>query len=81
MTKMLVLGMPLEKVIELTTVTPARAIGKTQEMGSLKPGSPADVAVFDLVQGSFSLVDSQGDTRKSTQKLVPVLALRQGRIP
>jgi dihydroorotase len=81
MTKMLVLGMPLEKVIELTTVTPARAIGKPQEMGSLKPGSSADVAVFDLVQGSFSLVDSQGDTRKSTQKLVPVLALRQGRIP
>ena len=81
MTKLLLLGLPLEKVIELTTVTPARAIGKPQEMGSLKPGSVADVAVFDLVQGTFSLVDSQGDTRKATQKLVPVLALRQGRIP
>ena len=81
MTKMLLLGMPLEKVVELTTVTPARAISKPQEMGSLKPGSSADIAVFDLVQGSFSLVDSQGDTRKATQKLVPVLALRQGRIP
>jgi dihydroorotase len=81
MTKFLALGLPLEKLVELTTVTPARAIGKSQEMGSLKPGSPADLAVFDLVQGSFSLVDSQGDTRKTTQKLVPVLALRQGRIP
>ena len=81
MTKMLRLGLPLEKVIELTTITPARAIGKLQEMGSLKPGSAADVAVFDLVQGTFSLVDSQGDTRNATQKLVPVLALRQGRIP
>jgi predicted amidohydrolase len=50
-------------------------------MASLKPGSPADVAVFDLVQGNFSLVDSQGETRNATQKLVPVLALRQGRIP
>ncbi len=81
MTKMLLLGMPLEKVVELATVTPARAISQPQEVGSLKPGSPADIAVFDLVQGSFSLVDSQGDTRKTTQKLVPVLALRQGRIP
>jgi len=81
MTKLLLLGLPLEKVIELTTVTPARAIGKAQEMGSLTPGSAADVSVFDLVQGTFSLVDSQGDTRNATQKLVPVLALRRGRIP
>jgi dihydroorotase len=81
MTKLLALGMPLEKVIELTTVGPARTISKPQEMGSLKPGSPADIAVFDIVQGSFTLVDSQGDTRKTTQKLVPVVALRQGRIP
>ena len=81
MTKLLVLGMPLDRVIELTTVAPARAIGKAQEMASLKPGSAADIAVLDLVQGNFSLVDSQGDTRKATQKIVPVLALRHGRIP
>ena len=81
MTKMLLLGLPLEKVVELTTIAPARAIGKVAEMGSLKPGSPADIAVFDLVQGDFSLVDSQGDVRKTTQKIVPVLALRHGRIP
>jgi dihydroorotase len=81
MTKLLLLGLTLEQVIELTTVAPARAIGKPEEMGSLKPGRPADIAVFDLVQGNFSLVDSQGDTRKTTQKIVPVLALRHGRIP
>ena len=81
MTKMLLLGLPLEKIVELTTIAPARAISKLEEMGSLKPGSPADIAVFDLVQGEFSLVDSQGDIRKATQKIVPVLALRHGRIP
>ncbi len=81
MTKMLLLGIPLEKVVELTTIAPARAITKQEEMGSLKPGSPADIAVFDLVQGEFSLVDSQGDVRKATQKIVPVLALLHGRIP
>jgi dihydroorotase len=81
MAKMMVLGMPLEKVVELVTTAPARAIHKTPEMGSLKPGSSADVAVFELVQGDFSLVDSQGDVRKATQKLAPVLALRGGKIP
>ena len=81
MTKYLHLGLTLEKVIELTTVAPARAIDKAGEMASLKPGSSADVAVFDLVKGDFSLVDSQGETRNATQRLAPVLALRQGRIP
>jgi predicted amidohydrolase len=50
-------------------------------MASLKPGSTADVAVFDLVDGDFSLVDSQGEIRKARQKLVPVLTLKRGRIP
>jgi dihydroorotase len=81
LTKFLHLGLPLEKVVELATVAPARALGKAGEMASLKPGRAADVAVFDLVQGDFSLVDSQGDIRKAQQKLVPVLTLRQGRIP
>ena len=81
MTKFLHLGLTLEKVVELATVAPARAIDKTGEMASLKPGSPADVAVFDLVDGDFSLVDSQGEIRKARQKLVPVLTLKRGRIP
>ena len=81
MAKLMVLGVPLEKVIELVTSAPAKAISKSAEMGTLKPGSPADVAVFDMVQGEFSLVDSQGEVRKATQKLAPVLALRGGRIP
>ena len=81
MTKFLHLGLALEKVVELATVAPARAIDKTAEMASLKPGSPADVAVFDLVDGDFSLVDSQGEIRKARQKLVPVLTLKRGRIP
>jgi dihydroorotase len=81
MTKFLMHGLTLDKVIELTTVVPARLLKKTDEMGSLKPGSTADIAVFDLVQGNFTLVDSQNEIRKTTQKLVPVLTLRNGRIP
>ena len=81
MTKFLHLGLTLEKVVELTTVAPARAIDKTGEMASLKPGSPADVAVFDLVDGKFLACGFAGGNPESEQKLVPVLTLRQGRIP
>ena len=38
-------------------------------------------ATANLVQGNFTLVDSQGEIRKASQKLVPVLTLRGGRIP
>lgn len=81
MAKFLLLGLTLEKVVELATNAAARVIHKAEEVGSLRPGKPADIAVFDLVQGNFSLIDSQGEVRKATQKLVSVLALRGGRIP
>jgi len=81
MSKLMVVGLSLEKVLELVTVAPARAIHKTDEIGSLKIGRRADLVVFDLVQGKFSLVDSQGDIRQATQKLSPALILREGRLP
>jgi dihydroorotase len=80
MAKVQVLGVPLEKVVEMTTSAAAKAIHKAGEMGSLKPGSTADISVFDLVQGSFPLVDSQREIRKATQRLEPFLTLRRGRI-
>jgi dihydroorotase len=80
MAKVQVLGVPLEKVVEMTTSAAAKAIHKTGEMGSLKPGSTADISVFDLVQGSFPLVDSQREVRKATQRIEPFLTLRRGRL-
>jgi dihydroorotase len=81
LSKFLLLGVPLEKIIELATIAPAKAISRADTLGSLKPGRPADVAVFDLVNGDFSFVDSNRETRKFNQKLVPVLTLRDGAIP
>ena len=77
MSKLMVVGLSLEKVLELVTVAPARAIHKEQEIGSLKIGRRADLVVFDLVQGNFSLVDSQREIRQATQKLSPALILRE----
>jgi dihydroorotase len=81
LSKFLLLGVSLEKIVELATIAPARAIGRSDTLGSLKPGRPADVAVFDLVQGNFSFVDSVREIRKFNQKLVPVFTLREGTHP
>ena len=37
-----------ERVLEMTTINAARAIGLESELGSLEPGKLADIAVFDL---------------------------------
>ena len=78
MSKMLLLGLPLQKVIELSTIEPARAVRREDRLGSIKPGRIADIAVLNLVQGKFPLIDSAKEVRQASQKLVPVLALRNG---
>lgn len=40
------LGIPFEKVIECTTVNPARELGMLDRAGSLTEGHPADIAVL-----------------------------------
>jgi dihydroorotase len=62
MSKLLHLGMPLPKVFVAATANPARVLGLYPEIGSLKPGSLADVAAFVLDAGEFALFDfSMGD--------------------
>jgi dihydroorotase len=80
MSKMLLLGLSLQKVIELSTIEPARAIHRDNELGSIKPGRVANIAVLNLVEGKFPLIDSKREVREASQKLVPVLALRNGKL-
>ena len=74
----MLLGLPLAKVIELTTIAPAKAIGRSETLGSLRPGRMADISVFELAHGDFPVTDSKNDTRIAHSRLVPVFSLRQG---
>ncbi|HKT81972.1 MAG TPA: amidohydrolase family protein, partial [Vicinamibacterales bacterium] len=53
MSEFLHLGMPIEQVIAGVTSTPARTMGAPEKIGTLEPGTTADVAVLELEQGSF----------------------------
>ena len=79
MSKFLNLGMPLEDVVAKTTVEPAKIIGRVPGLGTLRLGAPADVAVFDLVDGPVEFVDTRNNTRNGTKKLLPVLTVKAGR--
>ena len=44
-----------------------------------KPGAVADVAVFDLKEGSFEFVDNESAKRTGRQKLVPYAVISGGK--
>ena len=77
MSKFLVMGMPLADVIRLSTVAPARVIGRP-EHGTLSVGAVADVAVLGLEQGSFGYMDSFGGVLRGDRRLECELTLFGG---
>jgi dihydroorotase len=79
MSKVLNLGMPLEEVIERSTVIPARQI-KRPELGTLSVGSVADIVVLELQKGSFGFVDSGHARHVGNQKLRCLMTVRAGSI-
>ena len=79
MSKILNIGMPLHDVIQRSTVKPAKEIGHP-ELGHLRVGAEADVAVFRLLDGDFSFVDCGRAKMQGDRKLECALTLRAGKI-
>jgi len=79
MSKFLNLGMTLEDVVAKATAEPAKLIGRVPGLGTLRIGAPADIAVFDLLDGPVEFVDTRNNKRNGTKKLAPVLTVKGGR--
>ena len=79
MSKFLMLGMPLERVVACATVNPSRLFPIFHNRGTLKVGAPADIAVLDLKEGSFDFVDNFGNQRTGRQRLVPSATVLAGK--
>lgn len=77
LSKFLALGMTLPDVIAKATVAPARVLGRP-ELGTLRPGAPADIVQFRLKQGEFVFTDAALRPRRSDRMIEPVLCLRGG---
>jgi dihydroorotase len=79
LSKFLYLGMSLGEVIKAATSKPAEILGLTPELGSLKPGSYADLALFAVERGRFPLYDVHLNMREGTEMIRNTLTLVNGR--
>jgi dihydroorotase len=79
LSKFLQLGMSLAEVIEAATVRPAQVLGLEREVGTLQPGSRADVALFKLYEGRFPLQDIHGNVREAGRLLRNTVTIVGGR--
>ena len=79
LSKFLHLGISLEDVLQRATSNPAKALTFPAGTGSLKEGATADVAVFELREAPWEMVDSMGEKRPGKLRLRPVATLKAGR--
>lgn len=80
LSKFLLLGMPLPEIVAAVTSRAAAALGRAGELGTLRPGAPADIAALRLESGRFTFMDSHGVELTSDQRLVNVLTVRAGAV-
>jgi dihydroorotase len=79
LSKLLNLGVPLEMVLQAATCNPAQIL-RRPELGVLKVGGPADVAVLDLQEGEFTFMDVLKESLTGKWNLRCDLTLCQGNI-
>jgi predicted amidohydrolase len=80
LSKFLSLGMPLGDVVRAATSTPARAIGRSGQLGSLAPGAAGDAAVFAIEEGRFPYEDADANVMEGAKRWAPRLTVRAGRV-
>ncbi|MFE6160694.1 amidohydrolase/deacetylase family metallohydrolase [Streptomyces sp. NPDC056486] len=78
--KLLALGMTPHQVIRCATLHAAEVLGLGVDLGTLRPGSVADLTLLRREQGPVTLTDAEGATRTGDTHLEPVAAVRAGRI-
>lgn len=76
--KLLNLGVPIESIVRQCTSNAAFAIGREHELGTLRVGSVADIAAFDMVEGAFEYRDVRGRVETGVQRIEARLCLRAG---
>ncbi len=77
LSKFLNLRLSLPEVIERATARPAAAM-RRPDLGTLRPGSPADLALFRLEEGRYTFYDVDMIARPGTTRLVNVLTMVAG---
>ena len=79
LSKFLALGMAFPDVIRAATARPAEVLGLQHELGTLKVGALADVALFTIQPGHYPFYDVFMNMREGTQLIRNTLTIANGR--
>lgn len=80
MSKYLTLGLTLPEVIERVTARPAEAMGMAGQIGTLRPGAFADIAIFRQKEHRHIQKDFRDEELECNTVLVPQMTLCAGEI-
>jgi dihydroorotase len=78
MSKFLYLGLSVDQAVEKVTATPKKMFPFPDKIGSLEPGSVADVTISEVRSGDFDFYDSRREKRTGHQKFVPTATVKGG---
>jgi dihydroorotase len=78
--KFMAIGMDFEKAIERVTAKPASVFNYGLALGTLRPGTDADVSISELQEGKFEFVDSNQQKRTGRQRLINAGAVCRGQL-
>lgn len=78
--KFLYLGLTLDQAVQRVTLNPSRVFGRLNQLGTLREGAEADIAVFSLDEGEYRLTDALGATRAGRRMLRPVVTVKSGQL-
>jgi dihydroorotase len=73
------LGMSFSDTIEAASARPANVMGMQNEVGTLKLGALADVALFGIEQGDFTFYDIHMNARRGKELVRNTLTIVGGR--
>lgn len=80
LSKFLALGFSLEEIIEASTSAPAKILGLSGKIGTLRIGTVADISVISIDKGSISFIDSDGNKLVGQQLLQSKYTIRVGKV-
>jgi len=78
--KFMAIGVDIDKAVAMVTSNAARVFDYGAQIGTLSPGSEADISIFDLQDGKFEFEDSDGGKRTGRQMLVNKSVVRHGQL-
>ncbi len=78
LSKFMCLGLSRYEVIERATSQPARVLGKSNHLGTLRIGAAGDATIMKCAEGSFSFFDSKGIEIIGSHLLEHIATIRNG---